>query len=135
MVKLTAILLLKFMGPDKDPYLLGNAADLSTFGFFQRSSVREMLVFVSRTVVRKTAIGTRQTVQHEDYQVHVYNKDGLAAVVFTDKDYPVRAGFCVASQAIDDFAAQQGDAWRGATQDVDTGNEALEASLVKFQVS
>ncbi|KAL6778569.1 YKT6 [Auxenochlorella protothecoides x Auxenochlorella symbiontica] len=133
MVKLTATMLLKFMGADRDPVLLGSATDLSSFGFFQRSTVREMLIFVSRTVARKTAIGARQSVQHEEYLAHVYNRDGLVAVVFSDATYPARAGFCVANQVIDDFTAQDGDSWRGNTSDVETGNALLEAALQKYQ--
>jgi len=51
-MKLTAIAILKWNG-DKDPFLLGLAADLTTFGFFQRGSVKEMLVFVARTVAQR----------------------------------------------------------------------------------
>lgn len=57
--------------------MLGFAADLSSFGFFQRGTVKEMMMFVGRTVARKTQIGQRQTVQQEEYYCHVYNKDGL----------------------------------------------------------
>lgn len=56
MVKLTAVQLWKYNGPDRDPFLLGNAADLSSFGFFQRGTVGEMLTFVGRTVARKTQV-------------------------------------------------------------------------------
>ena len=38
----------------------GFGADLSTFGFFQRGGVREMLCFVARTVAKRTPPGTRQ---------------------------------------------------------------------------
>ena len=63
MVKLTAIGLLKSNGPDKQATLLGIEADLSTFGFFQRGTVREMLTFVSRTAAQRTLPGQRQTVR------------------------------------------------------------------------
>ncbi|GAB4822213.1 hypothetical protein N2152v2_009259 [Parachlorella kessleri] len=76
-MKLTAVALLKYNGPDADPYILGFAADLSSFGFFQRSTVREMMTFVARTVARKTQTGQRQTVQQEDYFCHAFNNDGL----------------------------------------------------------
>lgn len=134
MVKLTAIMILKYMGPDKDPLLLGSATDLSSFGFFQRSTVREMLVFVSRTVARKTVVGTRQSVQHQEYFAHAYNRDGLVAVVFADADYPARAGFCAATAVLDEFVAQQGQAWRGASADEEAANPVLETALQKFQV-
>ena len=63
MVKLTAIGLLKSIGTEHEAKLLGIEADLSTFGFFQRGTVREMLTFVSRTAAQRTLPGQRQTVQ------------------------------------------------------------------------
>jgi hypothetical protein len=75
-MKLTAVAVLKWNG-EQEPLLFGLAADLSTFGFFQRGSVREMLTFVSRTVAKRTQPGTRQTVQHEEYYCHAHNRDGL----------------------------------------------------------
>ncbi len=59
-MRLTAVALLKHNGDSQDPYILGLGADLSTFGFFQRASVREMLAFVARTVAKRTAAGCRQ---------------------------------------------------------------------------
>lgn len=61
-MKLTAILLLKWNG-DSDPCILGQACDLSSFGFFQRGAVKEMISFVGRTVAKRTQRGQRQTVQ------------------------------------------------------------------------
>ena len=79
-MKLTAIALLKWNG-DKEPVLFGVGADLSSFGFFQRGSVKEMLTFVARTVAKRTLIGQRQTVQNEEYYCHAFNRDGLVRFI------------------------------------------------------
>ncbi|KAI8109702.1 hypothetical protein M9434_000981 [Picochlorum sp. BPE23] len=134
MVKLTAVAILKFNGPENEPYLLSFVADLASFGYFQRNSVKEFLMFVSRTVSRKTAVGQRQTVQQDEYFCHAYNRDGLVGIAFADKEYPVRAGFSVVNKILDDFEGKQGDSWRGATADTFTQeNPDLEASLQKYQ--
>ncbi|KDD73309.1 hypothetical protein H632_c2316p0 [Helicosporidium sp. ATCC 50920] len=133
MAKLTSIFILKYESPERDALVLGSAHDLSSFGFFQRSTVREMLTFVSRTVARKTQVGQRQSVKHDDYLCHAYNRDGLVGVVFANQAYPVRAGFCAVSKVLEDFLAQQGDAWRGATADSTEGDSLLEGALTKFQ--
>lgn len=80
-MKLTAIALLKWNG-DREPVLFGMGADLSSFGFFQRGSVKEMLTFVARTVAKRTLIGQRQTVQNEEYYCHAFNRDGLVGIKF-----------------------------------------------------
>ncbi|KAL4436603.1 hypothetical protein ABPG75_003742 [Micractinium tetrahymenae] len=134
MVKLTSVQIWKYNGPDKDPFLLGNAADLSSFGFFQRGTVGEMLTFVGRTVARKTQVGQRQTVQQEEYYCHVHNKDGLVGIAFVDADYPARAGFCVVSKVLEDFVLLKGEAWRGATADSPSEADALlQDALQQYQ--
>ena len=45
-----------------EPVLLSSAAELSSFGYFQRSSVKEMMVFFSRTLAQQhVAPGQRIT--------------------------------------------------------------------------
>jgi synaptobrevin family protein YKT6 len=52
-MKLTAVAILLKKDEDSDPLLFGLAADLSNFGFFQRGSVKEVLVFVARTIAKR----------------------------------------------------------------------------------
>lgn len=134
MVKITCLALLKYNGPNKDPIIVGIESDLSSFGYFQRSTVKEMLTFVSRTVARKTQIGQRQTVQQDEYLCHVHNKDGLVGVAFCDKEYPPRAGFCVVGKIIDDYIALKGNSWRGIMADsVSDASQVLTSALEKYQ--
>ena len=103
---MTALCLLRWKAND-EPVLIGQAFDLSNFGFFQRASVREMIVFVCRTIVRRTHPGQRQTVQNEDYFCHVHVKDNqIAAIAVADEEYPSRAAFSVLSQILDDYEKQ-----------------------------
>lgn len=65
-MKITALLVLKCTaGESSDPVILSNASDVSRFGYFQRSSVKEFIVFVGRTVAKRTPQDQRQSVQHE----------------------------------------------------------------------
>jgi hypothetical protein len=66
-MRLTAVAILRKREGDAaaDPLLLGFGADLSTFGFFQRGAVREMLMFVGRTVAKRTEVGCRQVSESE----------------------------------------------------------------------
>ncbi len=133
-MKLTSVGLFKATGTE-EPIKLGFAADLTSFGYFQRSTVADMMTFVSRTVIKRTEQGSRQSVQEQDYYCHVYvNRDGLGGVAFVDKEYPARAAFCVVYKAIDDFIAAAGDSWKAASADDNTANTVLEACLAKYQV-
>lgn len=132
-MKLTAIAIMKWNG-DNQPILLGIAADLSNFGYFQRASVKEMLVFTSRTIVQRTQPGIRQTVRNEEYFCHVHvTADNLAGIVVADSDYPVTAAFSVINKVLEDFQNQEGDKWKIADSDLTCGNNFLEPALVKYQ--
>ena len=133
-MKLTAIALLKHNG-DSEPVIFGLEADLSSFGFFQRSSVKELLTFVSRTVAKRTAKGQRQTLKHEEYFCNMQNRDGLVAVVFVDQEYPSRAAFSIVAKVLDDFVDQSADRWRSATADSEEASQLLKAALTRYQVN
>ena len=68
-MKITALLVLKAAPETTDPVILANASDVSHFGYFQRSSVKEFVVFVGRTVASRTPPSQRQSVQHEGYSL------------------------------------------------------------------
>ncbi|KAF4347925.1 hypothetical protein F8388_016661 [Cannabis sativa] len=114
-MKITALLVLKCQPEGSDPIILANASDVSHFGYFQRSSVKEFIVFVGRTVAKRTPPGQRQSVQHEEYKVHAYNRNGLCALGFMDDHYPVRSSFSVLNKLgpvrTKERESGQGDLW------------------------
>lgn len=133
-MKVTALSLWKSNGESAEPYALGGAQDVAEFGFFQRASVREMLIFISRTVAKRTPVGARQSVQQDAYMVHVSNKGGLVAVAVVDAEYPSRSAFCVLSKMRDEYEGRMnGDGWRTITGDDSSADEMLEEMLVKYQ--
>jgi synaptobrevin homolog YKT6 len=79
-------------------------------------SVKEMLLFLTKTFLKRTEPGQRQSVQHEGYVVHCYvRSDGLAGTVTTDTEYPARVAFVLLSQLLDEFTQQFGDSWQSVT--------------------
>ncbi|MBA0703491.1 hypothetical protein Golax_015811 [Gossypium laxum] len=132
-MKITALLVLKCMPEGADPIILANACDVSHFGFFQRSSVREFIVFVSRTVAKRTPPGQRQSVQHDEYKVHSYNRNGLCVIGFMDDHYPVRSAFSLLNQVIDEYQKNFGESWRTAQADSTEPWPYLDNALTKYQ--
>ncbi|XP_021814075.1 VAMP-like protein YKT61 [Prunus avium] len=132
-MKITALLVLKCNPDESDPTILANASDTSHFGYFQRSSVKEFIVFVGRTVAKRTPSGQRQSVKHEEYKVHAYNSNGLCAVGFMDDHYPVRSAFSLLNQVLDEYQKKFGDSWRTAQQDSTQTWPYLGEALTKFQ--
>ncbi|XP_057967688.1 VAMP-like protein YKT61 [Malania oleifera] len=137
-MKITALMVLK-CSPDggsngvSDSIILANAADVSHFGYFQRSSVKEFIVFVGRTVAKRTPPGQRQSVQHEEYKVHSYNRNGICALGFMDDHYPVRSAFSLLNQVLDEYQKNFGDSWRTVQADNTQPWPYLNEALTKFQ--
>ncbi|KAF6087173.1 YKT6 v-SNARE-like protein [Phyllostomus discolor] len=87
--------------------LLKAASDVSSFSFFQRSSVQEFMTFTSQLIVERSAKGSRASVKEQDYLCHVYVRhDGLAGVVIADGEYPSRVAFTLLEKVLDDFSRQ-----------------------------
>lgn len=105
-MKLLGIGILR-VGPDvPDPVMLVHSVELSSFGFFQRGTVREMMTFFDKTIAKRTPLGQRQTVQNNEYVVHVYMRaDGLCGCCTCDAEYPARVAFSVLSKTLDEFDA------------------------------
>lgn len=131
-MKITSILLLKTAG-DSEPILLGNASDLSNFGYFQRASVKEVIIFVGRTIAKRTPPGRRQSVEHEEYLVHCYNRNGLCGLVFANNAYPTRSAFSVINKVLDEYVQAKGDSWQYMQADSKEPFVKLEEALVKYQ--
>ena len=65
-MKITALLVMKVSpAPASSTVLLANASDVSQFGFFQRPSAKEFIVFASRTIAGRTPLGQRQSVEQD----------------------------------------------------------------------
>lgn len=134
-MKITAILVFKCTGIDggSDPNILASASDLSQFGYFQRSSAKEFILFVGRTIAKRTRAGQRQSVQQEDYMVHCYNRNGLCGVIFVDVQYPLRSAFSVVNKVLDEYLQVFGNSWQSAQSDSLENWPYLNQALTKFQ--
>ncbi|PWA48152.1 synaptobrevin-like protein [Artemisia annua] len=134
-MKITALLVLKCdpRSEGSDPVILANATDVNHFGYFQRVTVRQFIVFVGRTVAKRTPPDQRHSVQHEEYKVHSYNRNGLCVVGFMDDHYPVRSAFSVLNKVIDEYQKSFGDSWRSIQADSTQPWPYLNDALTKFQ--
>ncbi|KAK1278795.1 VAMP-like protein YKT61 [Acorus gramineus] len=134
-MKITAILVMKSMGPESasDPVLLASELDLSQFGFFQKGGAKEFIFFVGRTVAKRTPLNQRQSVQHEEYKVHAYNRNGLCVLALMDDHYPMRSAFSLLNKIIDEYQKNFGDSWKTAQTDSTQPWPYLKEALSKFQ--
>jgi len=110
-----------YSASDKESYSLVLSEDLSAFGYFQRSTVREHLVFASRTSCTRCPQGTRITIALKEvpYKCHCYRKiNGLAGIVISDNEYPDRVAHSLVSRVLSEFEKKfQNDTWNKVEKD------------------
>ena len=102
------------------PVLLTSAKELSSFGYFQRSSIAEMFTFFSRTFANNKSLtpGARTSVKHEGFLCHMYvSPAGVIAVCFADAEYPARVAFGYLSKLCEDFSQAVGGQLPSSTED------------------
>ena len=93
------------------PVILTSAKELSSFSYFQRSSIGEMFTFFSRTFAnnKNLAPGARTSVKQQGYLCHMYvSPFGVTAVCFADEEYPSRVAFGYLSRLCEVFSEATG---------------------------
>merc|ERR1711935_424115 len=104
-MKLFSVLVL-YKG-DPKPHILKGAFDLSSFSFFQRGTVQEMLCFTAKTLAERTQIGERQSVKEAEYMIHIFVRyDSLVGVCLSDHEYPHRVAHTMLTNVLEDFTNQ-----------------------------
>ena len=90
--------------------------------------------FLTKTFIKRTEPGQRQSITHEGHVVHCYvRSDGLGGTVITDEEYPARVAFVLLGQFLDEFASSVGDAWKSCTVPESMAFPPLEEYLQKYQ--
>uniref|UniRef100_A0A3B1JW31 YKT6 v-SNARE homolog (S. cerevisiae) n=1 Tax=Astyanax mexicanus TaxID=7994 RepID=A0A3B1JW31_ASTMX len=114
--------------------LLKAAYDLSSFSFFQRSSVQEFMTFTSALIVERSSLGSRASVKEQEYLCHVYiRNDNLGGVVIADNEYPSRVCFTLLDKVLDEFSRQVNSIDWPSGSPATIQYTALESYLAKYQ--
>jgi len=103
-MKVYSIAIIRVWEDKKEPIFLSTSYELSSFGFFQKGSVRDIANFVSIEVAKRSVVGSQQTILHMGYKCHVrVNPKGVACAVMADEEYPQIAAFSLINVSIDAF--------------------------------
>jgi len=133
-MKVFSAIVCRWMPNETSPILLSSTFELSSFGYFQRSSVQEVALFVTREVISRSAKGERQSVQHKEYFCHAQvTSNEIACAVITDGEYPGRVAFGLISQILDEFVKTYGTDVSQWTQDKNLALPVAADLLTKYQ--
>jgi len=117
----------------KQPVTLAGAYYLNDFMFWERSSARDIVRFVSREVVGRSRPGDRNSVLHQGHLCHAYVRgDSLACAVICDEEYPQRVAFSLIHSVIDKFIAKEFP-WQATQADTEFEFPILEDLVEKYQ--
>lgn len=132
-MKLYSLSILYKQGEGKATRLV-SAHELQSFGFFQRSSVKEFMNFTSKILVERTMTSARSSVKEQDYICHVYvRSDNLAGVVIADHEYTQRVAHTLLNKVIDDFATKVDKKIWSISKEDEIKFPELEDFLQKYQ--
>ena len=115
-------------------HVLKAGHDLSSFGFFQRSSVQEFLTFTAKILAERTQVGERASVKEGEYMCHAYvRSDSLVGICFSDQEYPNRVAHTLLAKILEDFTAQVPRSQWPEGKEVEGYSGPLEVHLKKYQ--
>jgi len=135
MPQLFAIAILKHQGPTAPPTMLSAEYELSSFGFFKRGTVQELVTFFIRQVVQRTEPGGKNVIDEGDYVCHAYvSLENLACAVVTDKTYPTRVALSLCALALSEFRSVHGaERCSSARTDLQLQTPAIKELITKYQ--
>jgi len=108
--------------------------DVSSYGYFTRSSAAEFLGFFAKTVGERTPPGSRQSIEEDNVVFHAHcREDGLIGLVACDSEYPWRVAFSLIGKMLDEFTTMypKPDLWTG--NEKDTPYVALKDHIARYQ--
>lgn len=133
-MKIIAISILRACDDTQHPVFLCSSTDLSSFGYFERSTVGQFVKFISRQIIERTPKGKRQTVVHEGNNICTYvRSDGLGVAIVADMEYPERVAFIAMGQLLDQFHSAYAMTWPSIKQDNSMKFDPINKAIVEYQ--
>ena len=132
-MKLFAIFVMNNRRRDVDPLIVCSSKDVSSFGYFQRSSVAEMLTFFARTIAKRVGPGRSQVKQDQHVAYSQCSPDGICTIAICDDQYNDRVAFSLVAQVMNDFNASYRGKWEDETADNAIQWKELDSTLEKYQ--
>lgn len=135
-MKLLGLFVVRAVNVGQEPTIISSAIDVSSVGFFQRSSAKEFLVFLARTVAGRITKGSRASVTENGHVIYCQSlTSGLVGLAITDAEYNSRVAFTLVSNVLGNFMDQFTGKWEGAdgAKDNFIPWRELETELVRYQ--
>jgi len=128
------------MGREKDGgvvcVLLAHHIDLSEIPRLAKGTAKEVLIFVSRQVARRTDRSFKNSISHKGFLCNVMvEEDGLCAAVMAEQGYPQRVSWNLCDDALEAFRDENGfeERWSKMKRDHNISVPKLRELLERYQ--
>lgn len=134
-MKVFSIIILRWYDdPKKACNVISSVYELSSFSYFQRGSVKEVALFVSREVAQRSKKGERQSISHQGYMCHSFvHPSEVTCALLCDNEYPQRVAFNLCNIAIDNFLKEYEGTFKNYDTDQDLKVTGFDALIAKYQ--
>ncbi len=106
-MKLYAVLVLQKLKDDNKTKIINDVKNLSSFGYFQRSSISEFINFFVETLVEKSNTSYRQIINENKYMFYINSREYtsfiLYSVIVCDDEYNQRIAFSLTNKVLYDI--------------------------------
>ena len=110
MVKLLSVIIFNIPNNQLEPVIIYSAFELSSYGFFERFTVKEVCIVASREYTKRYSEGSNELLKHLNYHVYVRKfHSGIAIASITDEEYPILAAKAFMSKTADIFQSTYPD--------------------------
>lgn len=119
MVKLVAVIIFDACGNPVEPKIVFSSFNLSSFGFFEQSTVQELCTFISRECAKKASKVSFELMTHLAYNVHIKSlNSGYVFTCVADDAYPVLAARSFLNKTDEIFQTINHDSYLNTNRDI-----------------
>lgn len=106
-MKVFSLFIIKLIPDENSAIVLSHQENLKHVHFFMKGTIRELVTFLSKEIIKKTEKNKTKSVQHEDYLINsalLETELGLiGSVIVTNLEYPTRVSFSILENSIKEF--------------------------------
>jgi synaptobrevin family protein YKT6 len=80
--------------------IISEAYNLSYFGFFERTTIKEFIIFFTNLTSTRITSNTKNTIKHSIYVIYCYKNNNNTCCIVCDEEYPEQPAFYIINEIL-----------------------------------
>ena len=80
--------------------IISEAYNLSYFGFFERTTIKEFIIFFTNLTSNRITSNTKNTIKHSIYVIYCYKNSNNTCCIVCDEEYPEQPVFYIINEIL-----------------------------------